>query len=95
MRRETRRAQLPLSEVKVTRPDFEALITVECVSIELFDEPTTVNDAHPSCQAIDLGEDVAQHEHGHSAFVRQVGAIMPSNIRIVVDLPAPFSPRNA
>ena len=36
---------------------------LECLVVEFLDEPATMDDADPRGEAIDLGEDVARHEH--------------------------------
>ena len=60
-------------DVQVARPDFETLVAVafERVAVQLLNEPSTMHDADTGGQAVDLGEDMARHEHGHSTLMRQ------------------------
>ena len=61
-------------DIQVARPDLETLVAValERVAVQLLDEPATMHDPDPGRQPIDLGQDVARHEHGHAALVREL-----------------------
>ena len=52
----------------ITCPDLQAsvAVAVERRRVELLDEPSAVDDPNARREPIDLGEDVARHEHGHA-----------------------------